>query len=316
VPDSGPARDPGRGLDPEVVAVITAAVRDVTPLPGSVHDVLALDVKDPNLPEKLQAIVATDPVLTGHVIRTANSAVYRGHAKVEILSHAIQRVGAPMIMGTFLQSAISHIFDPYHGMGRELGYVANVEASLMAALAASVEPRFGLTPELAYVHGLLHDVGHLVLAMMHGPNFEALHHREIPADELAARETEAFGFDHQVTGRLLSNHWKLPEDITVVVASHHYPEHLRIGHTDKTSALIDLLAITDRMARMIVADLERHAVPETTLAEWLAGEDATKRLRRVGLGPQEAIDAAHAAVASMATVESLIRRERAEEPPS
>ena len=144
-----------------------------------------------------------------------------------------------MIVGNALQNAVHRVFDPYGGMGRGLGDDAILEANLMSALATVWESRHQLPPEVAYLHGLLHDIGHLVMALKLGRELESFSHRSIPAGEVAQREGEQFGFDHQQAGRLLANHWQLPEDLTVVIASHHFPRELRYGQQDMTNLVID-----------------------------------------------------------------------------
>src|SRR5204862_6907920 len=143
--------------------------------------------------------------------------------------------------------------------------IAVLEANLMAALASCWRTRPAIPSEVAYAHGLLHDLGHLVMALKLGKAFEEFHHRGYPAAEIAQRETEAFGFDHQQAGRLLSNHWGLPDELTVVVASHHFPRELRQGQLDSTTALVDMLAIADRLSRLISDHVDRRTDAEEAI---------------------------------------------------
>src|SRR5262249_47566783 len=213
------------------------------------------------------------------------------------LGPAIHRIGASHVVGNALQSAMHRIFDPYV-MGRRLGQIAVLEANLMSALATCWEPRIQISSQVAYTHGLLHDIGHLVMALKLGKALEAFRHRDIPPAEVAQRETETFGFDHQQAGRLLANHWKLPDEITVVIASHHFPRELRQGQQESTNALIDMLAISDRLSRIIADHVDHRIHAEAAITEWLVKPDAQKMLQPIG-SPDDVLQAVPVALASL-----------------
>ena len=241
-----------------------------------------MDLKALDLLETVQAIIEQDPALAAHVVHVANSAAFAGRDPIAALGPAIKRIGAALVVGNAIQSVVNGIFDPYGGMGRRLGQIAVLEANIMAALATTWESRLHIPPEVAYAHGLLHDLGHLVMALKLGKDLDAFELRQIPPSELAQREIETFGFDHQQAGRLLANHWKLPDELTVVIASHHYPRELRVGQHDSTNATIDLLLITDRLSRLMVQNVERRAAMEAAIAEWLGTRECAIVL---GLAP-------------------------------
>jgi HD-like signal output (HDOD) protein len=290
-----PPPDPPRA-EPRSAAALANTIRTLPLLPGSVHDLLGLQLKDPDLPEKLQDVIDRDPALAAHVLRVANSAAYRGQARIETVPAAISRVGAPMIVGNAIQSAVHRIFDPYGGMGRRLGQFAVLEANIMAALAVTWEPRLGIAPESAYVAGLLHDIGHFVMAIKLSKRLESFGHRRISPDELVQREVRAFGFDHQAAGRMLANHWKLPESLTVVIAAHHQRRDLRSDVAEPSNHVIDLLQITDRLSRLVVQSSEQRGKGEALVADWLITAEAQELLRPVGGTAAEVLAALPAAL--------------------
>jgi HD-like signal output (HDOD) protein len=287
--------DAGKGRE-ATVAVLASTVRTLPPLPGSVHELLKLNLSDPDLPEHVHDIVERDPALAVQVMKFANSAAFRGHGPIATLRVAIQRVGAPMIVGNVLQAAVHRVFDPYGGMGRRLGQIAILEANLMMALATVNEARDHIPPETAYLHGLLHDVGHLVMALKFGTELEAFRHRAIPAGEVARHETETFGFDHQQAGRLLANHWRLSDEITVVIASHHFPRELRFGQQDSTNRIIDMLGVTDRLSRMVSEDAGSREKDEAAVARWIVTPEARRLLELLEASPEQVTAAFNTAV--------------------
>lgn len=280
-----------------LLSALAGVVETLTPLPGSINALLSVDLKALDLLEKVQAIIEQDPALAAHVVHVANSAAFAGRDPIAALGPAIKRIGAALVVGNAIQSVVNGIFDPYGGMGRRLGQIAVLEANIMAALATTWESRLHIPPEVAYAHGLLHDLGHLVMALKLGKDLDAFELRQIPPSELAQREIETFGFDHQQAGRLLANHWKLPDELTVVIASHHYPRELRVGQHDSTNATIDLLLITDRLSRLMVQNVERRAAMEAAIAEWLRTPEALHLLLPLGGSPEEVLHAVPLALA-------------------
>jgi HD-like signal output (HDOD) protein len=277
--------------EPLSLSALAGTVRILPPLPGSIHELLSLNLRDRDLPERVHGVIDRDPAVAAYVVRIANSSAFRGQAPVNTLRGAINRVGAPRIVGYALQNAVHRVFDPYGGIGRQLGDVAKLEANLMFALASVWEPRHHLAPEVAYLHGLLHDIGHLVMALKLGKDLEQFDHRSIAADEVAQREGDAFGFDHQQAGRLLANHWQLPDDLTVVIASHHFPRELRYGQQDSTNLVMDMLGLTDRLSRLLATGSGDPAI-----ANWLVMPEVQKLLGVLGGTADEVLQAVGSAV--------------------
>jgi HD-like signal output (HDOD) protein len=285
--------------EPSGAALLTGVVKTLPLLPESTHALLVLNVRDSNLPEKVQAIVEKEPALAAYVIRLANSVVFSGSAEVKTIRAAIHRVGPAMLLGTVLQRAINGIFDAAGGMTRRLGQISVFEANVMLALATVLEPRLQVAPDLAYTQGLLHDIGHLVMALKLGGAFESFGHRDLAPDEVAQIERATFGFDHQQAGRLLANHWKFPEEITMVIASHHFPAELRHGGPDSINSTIEMLAVADRVSRIIGEGAERRRRGTAAVAAWLGSPEGRSLVQTLGATQDEVLRAVPLALASL-----------------
>ena len=66
-------------------------------------------------------------------------------------------------------------------------------------------------PEEAFVAGLLHDIGRMVLNVSFPESFAKL--RPAHPAELLEQEKEILGVPHTKVGSLLMEHWKLPEQL-------------------------------------------------------------------------------------------------------
>ena len=75
----------------------------------------------------------------------------------------------------------------------------------------------------AYVAGLLHDLGQVVLEEVLGAEYVAIVRAERAGGSLLAAEREALGADHAWAGGTLAERWQLSERIATAVGMHHGP---------------------------------------------------------------------------------------------
>ena len=79
-----------------------------------------------------------------------------------------------------------------------------------------------LNAEQAYVTGLLHDIGRLVLVTQFSAAFEGVMSYQVQHDcTLAQAEVAVLGVDHAMVGQALTQHWKFPPSMQQAVAGHH-----------------------------------------------------------------------------------------------
>jgi putative nucleotidyltransferase with HDIG domain len=95
----------------------------------------------------------------------------------------------------------------------------------VACGARVLSARTGLNPNTAFICGLLHDIGRVLLATSY-PG----HHAEIAAYRAShdclwnEAELEVIGLDHAAIGAALAARWNFPELIQQAVAGHHQPD--------------------------------------------------------------------------------------------
>ena len=84
----------------------------------------------------------------------------------------------------------------------------------------------------AYIIGLLHDIGKIVLSFSNSSQFDdAVFDSRALNKPLYSCEEKIFGFDHQTAGGWLGERWQLPESILAGIKYHHNieacPENLQ-----------------------------------------------------------------------------------------
>jgi signal transduction histidine kinase len=95
---------------------------------------------------------------------------------------------------------------------------------MTAELARDLAFELGAEPielEEAYLAGLLHDIGELLLLGGFGARYAAVLSEARDERELAARENELFETDHATVAAWLVDQWALPSSMADAIAFHH-----------------------------------------------------------------------------------------------
>jgi putative nucleotidyltransferase with HDIG domain len=208
----------------DVVALSDALDRVSVERPAAIQVMTAID--DPNAAApKVAAAVETDPAFAAQVMRLANSAFY-GHARrVTTISDASLLLGFSTIKSLAISTHTSRLLAgslPGYGLQRgELWHhsVAVAFTGRRLALEARVEP-----VEEAFVAGLLHDIGKLILSSRMEDAFDEVvalaEERRVPLHEV---EVELLGFDHAELGAHIAAAWSFPPELEEAIRFHHSP---------------------------------------------------------------------------------------------
>jgi HD-like signal output (HDOD) protein len=171
-------------------------------------------------------LIETDPVLTGRLMKLANSAYYGGgRQEVKTLSLAVGRLGLSMVHRLIYSLSLSNMkgnpkIVKHRAFWRHSLAVAVFTKSLCNFVGDDEE-----TQDLAYMSGLMHDIGILVfstlLPLEYGAMLKELEVVDTPLDEL---EQEKFGIDHAELGAIyMENWWQIHPMIVGTVQYHHFP---------------------------------------------------------------------------------------------
>ncbi len=217
-------------------------VEQLRPLSNNVMRLIrALD--DPGISASIAAdLIGLDQALAAHVLRLANS-VYIGYrAKCGTLREAVMRIGTKRLKtlawGVVATAPLSQTLIGYRYQEDELW-----RHSLAAAVIAhwiAVALRYP-DPEEAYVAGLIHDIGKLVLDPYVEPVYEALveSRRELGLEAWQVEEL-SFGIDHAHAGGLIAREWEFPENLVSAVQYHHVPDLVIPDGSQNLAAIINL----------------------------------------------------------------------------
>lgn len=287
VPEDREVRDALRDLTPlgDVESVIKG-IDKLPAMPEMAHRLLVLR-NDPTANARdLADIVEHDPSLAAQIIRYARSPFFGYRGRIDSLHEAISRVlGFEMVMNMTVGIAAGRGFRvPYDGpLGLHAFWRHSIYSAAMMQLLASVLPKkIRPKPGVAYLAGLLHNFGQLLVGHLFPAHFFVLNkfadaNPEIPINVLERRilgngnRNNGRETSHTYLGGALLETWNLPQEI-VAAAYHHHDESYR----GEDGVLANLAFITDQL-------LKRHGMGDAP-----SGELSRSVLTALGLAEEMA----------------------------
>lgn len=190
--------------------------------------------------------MSKDPVLVAKLLRVANSSFYGLQGQVESIEDALLVLGLRATLALVTAACVTRHFQDMGCFDQRPFWLHSAETAVCAQVLAR---HVGANPEIAFLSGLLHDIGHLVLAMRF-PEYltQVQNHRAQQDCRTVDAECAVLGFNHAQVGALLAKRWKFPENIVLAIEQHH--------HQQQTTAPSQFGSITH------LADIMAHALEE------------------------------------------------------
>lgn len=209
---------------PQLLDKIVATIGELPTSPAVVSTVMGLTADLNTEVDKLSRVLLGDPALTAKVLRLSNSPFYGRARAVGSLNEAVLILGFYTIRSLVVASSTYSLF------GRKTrGAVSSIlwDHSLATAMAARIVARRikHNQVEEAFIIGLLHDIGKLILFQKMDDVYKGI----INAARRDKRnfldiEEEELGFSHCELGSIILTRWNFPEFFVEAVANHHTPD--------------------------------------------------------------------------------------------
>ena len=278
---------------------IAAALESSQGLPpmSAVGQKLLQLMQDPDAHvRELCDIVAADPALAAQIVRYANAPFFGFQGRIDSVEKAVITVlGYDGVMGIALGLMAMGSLRPSGKavLAREGFWWKSVAAASLAQALASQRPlRKRIKPGLAYLAGLLRNIGNLFLVSRFAEAYDAVADACVrsPEDSRESVEKRVLGMTHAQIGERLLRFWRLPEEVVAGVAWHH-----DVGRAGAFADYAALLQLAD-----ILLDGENE---EDLRAERLEG-----LCQRLGIDGDSVIDIWEAILEEREDLESLARQ--------
>lgn len=196
---------------------------ELPPLPETAQRIIHLRVNPNAVMGDLVDIVESDPSLAAQVVSWASSSFYAAAGQVRSVHDAVGRIlGFDLVMNLAMGLSLGRTLNPpgdqpqgFVGYWQQAIWQAQAAGALASLMPRDRRPAFGL----AYLGGLLHNFGYLVLAQVFPPHFRlACRHWEVNGHvDSSLVEHHLLGVTREQLAAELMSNWGMPEEVVVAL---------------------------------------------------------------------------------------------------
>ena len=212
----------------------------------------------------LNKAIRQDIALSARMLKLVNSSFYGFPRRIGSITHAVVILGFNTVRNVVLSA---FVLDALPGKGLPFGHRQFWIHSLGVGVAAqTLAERCELAEaEDAFITGLLHDVGKIVMHQYARPEFAEVLRVVGERDCLIYdAEREVLGTTHAEVGGALLDAWHLPSHLVEAVAVHHSPEQ-----ATQSPGLAAVVHIADILTRALLVGSGGDArIPRASREAW------------------------------------------------
>jgi putative nucleotidyltransferase with HDIG domain len=239
---------------PQRLDQILASVDKMRPMPTSVTRILnALDEPN-NTAGMISDLIGLDQALAASVLQMANSAGMGFNSVCSNIQDAVMRLGFKRVKVLVLGAASSGPLTRRLN-GYRLGAGELWNHSVATAVTAQWISQFlhYADSEEAYVGGLLHDMGKLILDQYMNVDYmkivELMKNYNLALWQV---EEKLLGIDHSMVGSLMAQKWNFPLPLVDAIRYHHAPSLAR--SKQQLGAIINVANALSKDERALAID--------------------------------------------------------------
>jgi HD-like signal output (HDOD) protein len=234
---------PGLDLSSQLIQTLRTTEIRIPPYPAVALSLDRLSRDPRSTIADVTSVIAADASLTATVLRYASAAAMGKSAGPVTLDTAVRKLGLEELTRVVIATTVggsANAPGPLSMLRRDQWRRSLLSAMFCRELAG----RRGVLPDQAFLGGLLHDFGAVVVLAC----LESFGRDRLPvlSEATWCRLVEDL---HIEFGMVVVSRWRLPEPIAEVIAHHHTPHTAARAHRP----LVQLVAIVDQ----IIAVLDR-----------------------------------------------------------
>lgn len=210
-------------MKPPVLSDVVKGIRDLpSPAPVVMELIRSFEQEDIST-HAVADKVSRDQALAAKTLRIANSSFYGLQRKVTTIPQAITVLGFDSVRTLIVSAGVLDAFAKNRNDAFDIS--AFWRHSIGTALCSKFLARaLNLNQDQAFISGLLHDIGRLVLATCFAEHYaQVIAYRNTHDCFTQDAERAVLGFEHGMVGKTLSEHWKFPPLVQRAISDHHQP---------------------------------------------------------------------------------------------
>ena len=182
--------------------------------------------------KRVGEIISKDLGMTSKILQLVNSAFFGLPRHVSSPAHAVSLLGLDVILGLAVSVHMFAPFDqskfPFFSLDQNL--LHSTAVGTCARNIAAAEGLKKMDVDIAFISGILHDVGKLLMVTSFWERYKKAFITAIDQEiQLIETEAEEFGTTHAEIGAYLLRLWGLSNKIVEVIAFHHDPRAIPLS---------------------------------------------------------------------------------------
>lgn len=225
-----------------------AKIKDLSTLPVVANNVIQITRNPKSSAMEVATAISQDPALASKVLKMANSSLYGFPQRITTINHAIVILGFANIRNIVLTASIFDMFPSAKGR-KHFDRKGFWEHSLASGITSKLlAKRLGIkNVDEAFIWGLLHDLGKLVLDTYFSDDFsEVVSLVQEKGMLIRDAEQQLLGFDHASVGGIVADKWNLPPILIKVIRFHHNPPQ-----ANESMRMVAIIHFSDILCRTL-----------------------------------------------------------------
>ena len=215
--------------------------------PATHAEIMKLAKSDDSSSEDLAEQIQLDPGFLAQVLKLVNSSYYGFRKPTTSLKLAVTLIGMEAVANLVMAAQVFERLGNYEG-GAGLDLKEFWRHSVGTAfISRAVAKKLQTEVEAAFLGGLLHDLGKVVLDRYFSDFYGSVFQR-VEGGGICIRdaEREVLGLDHEEIGGQLAKAWKFSDNYTSCILNHHNPLM-----TERYTRLVRVVHIGDCLCRQL-----------------------------------------------------------------
>ena len=245
----------------------------VPAFPENVSRIQKLIANDNVQFNKVSEIVQSDPALTASLLKIVNSAQYMLSQRVSNITNAISLIGMKGLKNLLYSYGSQQIFEKNYGKMDRLWEHSFRCASYAYNIAR--EYKMNDIRDDAYIGGVLHDIGKIIIYHLHPGLLEKIHdHCSDKGIDGNLLENLSMGVSHTRIGSEIAGKWNFPGNIVDIIGFHHQP----LIAPDETRNIVSVVYLANQLCKISTGGYNFIALEPSILEKFHLQSDENLRV--------------------------------------
>lgn len=224
-----------------------SGIKNLPSIPKVVFEVTRLLNSPDKSPGALAELISKDQGLTSKVLNVANSPLYGIKRSVSSIEFAVLILGFQDIQSIVTALSLADTINIIPGVNFD-PIEFWMHSMVVGTAARGISQHMGLDfGGEAFVAGILHDIGELVIYKYFKNDFNLILEKANSENQtITDSELEVFGMSHQEIGKFLADKWNLPDILCEAINSHHHP-----STTSGNKKFVSVIHLVDYMTHRL-----------------------------------------------------------------